>query len=608
MTFLAPAAAVLAVTLPAIVALYFLRIRRPTRIVPALHLWPDQIRDRQANVPWQRLRLSWLLLLQLLVAAFLVAAAVQPALPASASLAAHTIVLVDASASMQARDVSPSRFEQARRQAGALIDQLGPLDRMTLISVQSTPRIVASATGDRGRLHRALDGIVVSNGPADLSASLTLAAGLVRSGESARAYLFSDGIVEPLRATFVNGLPFPIEYDRIGVSGENVALTSLVVRTNAQSRAAYLRVHNFGQQARSFSLEWRSDAGLIDVRPMTLTAGQSQDLVLPVPDSATTVTARINAGDNFALDDAVTAIARTPRAFHVLLVTTGNVFLEQALRLRTDFQVDVVAPSAYHGSTVYAMTVFDRFSPAALPDAPFVMVDPPAGTSLAGGAAVGIGRVRASDAGDPLLTNVSLQDVHIARSQDMTRSTFGRALITSVQTPLVLVRDEPYRQALFGFDLHESDFPLRIGFPVLVQNLSEWMLPPTVPSRSFHPDEAVTIVPETAATDVTVTRPDGSKRSIAGGAIATFADTDQVGVYAVDQVVAGKTDRSWFAVNLFSDATSQLTPVDHLTLPPVQAAAGTQASHRGFLQVWPWIAVLGLVLVVAEWLAFHRGL
>src|SRR5919109_984400 len=318
MTFLAPAAAALALTLPAIVALYFLRIRRPTRVVPALHLWPNQILDRQANVPWQRLRRSWLLLLQLLVAAFLVAAAVQPALPADASLAAHSIVLLDVSASMQAKDVSPSRFDEARRQVGGLIDQLGPLDRMTLIAVEASPRIIASTTGDRDALHRALNGVSATNGPADLSAALALAAGLVRAGESARAYLFSDGIVEPLRASFSNGLPFPIEYDRVGVSGENVALTSLVVRTGAQSRAAYLRVHNFGQQGRSFSLEWRSDTGLIDIRPMTLAAGQAQDVVLPVPDSATTVTARIDAGDNFALDDAVTAIARAPRAFHVL--------------------------------------------------------------------------------------------------------------------------------------------------------------------------------------------------------------------------------------------------------------------------------------------------
>ncbi len=608
MTFLVPAAAALAMTLPAIVALYFLRIRRPTRVVPALHLWPDQIRDRQANVPWQRLRFSWLLLLQLLVAAFLVAAAIQPALPASASLAPHSIVLLDASASMQAKDVQPSRFDDAKRQVGAIVDQLGPLDRMTLIVVQSTPRIVASESGDRNAMHRALDALAPTNGPADLSAALSLAAGIVRSGEDARAYLFSDGIVEPLRPSFANGLAFPVEYHKVGVSGENVALTSLVVRSSAQSRAAYLRVHNFGQQTRSFTVEWRSDVGLIDVRPLTLAGGQAQDLTLPVPDNATTVTARIDAKDNFSLDDTVTAIARTPRAFRVLLVTPGNVFLEQALRLRADFQLDVIAPAAYRGATADAMTVFDRFSPPALPDAPFVMVDPPPGSPLAGGPGVGIGRVRASDAGDPLLTNVSLQDVHVARSQDLSRSTFGRALITSVQTPLVLVRDEPFRQVLFGFDIHDSDFALRIGFPVLMQNLTEWMLPPSVPSRSFHPDEPVTIVPESGATSVTVVRPDGSRRSLATGSIATFADTDLVGVYTVEQTAAGKTDRSWFAVNLFSDATSQLAPVDRLTLPPARVAATVQPVHRGFLQIWPWIALLGLGLVLAEWLAFHRGL
>jgi len=607
-TFLAPLAAALAITLPAIVALYFLRIRRPTRIVPALDLWPDQIRDRQANVPWQRLRFSWLLLLQLLVAAVLVAAAVQPALSASANLAPHTIVLIDASASMQAKDVEPSRLDEAKRQVGAMIDQLGPQDRMTLIAVQSTARIVGSGSGDHDALHRALNAIAPANGPADLSAALSLASGIVRAGEESRAYLFSDGILEPLRTSFANGLPFPIEYRRVGVSGENVGLTSLVVRAGAQSRAAYLRVHNFGQQPRSFTLEWRSDAGLIDVRSVSLAAAQAEDLALPVPDAANTVTARIEAKDNFGLDDSVTAVARAPRAFHVLLVTPGNVFLEQALRLRTDFQLDVIAPAAYRSSTSYAMTVFDRYSPSAMPDAPFVMVDPPAGSPLAGGAQVGIGRVRASDAGDPLLNNVSLQDVHIAKSQDMRASTFGRALITSLQTPLVLVRDAPFRQVLVGFDIHDSDLPLRIGFPVLMQNLSEWMLPPSVPSRSFHPDETVTIVPETGAKTVTVVRPDGSRRQLATGSIATFADTDLLGVYMVEQTVSGNTDRSWFAVNLFSDTTSQLVPVDRLALPPSKVFSTAQTNHRGLIQVWPWIALLALVLVLAEWLAFHRGL
>src|SRR5256885_8663898 len=108
MTVLAPLAAVLGLTIPAIIALYFLKIRRPTRVVPALHLWPSQIRDRQANVPWQRLRPSWLLFLQLLAAAALVAAAVQPVLPAGAPLAPPSILPLDAPPPLQATDLTPS--------------------------------------------------------------------------------------------------------------------------------------------------------------------------------------------------------------------------------------------------------------------------------------------------------------------------------------------------------------------------------------------------------------------------------------------------------------------------------------------------------------------
>jgi hypothetical protein len=496
---------------------------------------------------------------------------------------------------------------EAKRQAGALIDQLGPLDRMTLIAVGPTPRIAASVTGDRDALHRALDVISPSNGAADLSSALALAAGLVRPGDDARAYLYSDGILQPLRASFGSGLPFAIEYHRVGVSGENVGLTSLTVRTSAQTRAAYLHVQNFGQQARSVTLEWRADGHLLDVRPLTLASGQSQDLVLPVPSDATAVTAHLAGGDVFALDDSVTAVAKTPRAFRVLLVTPGNVFLEQGLRLRTDLQIDVVAPAAYKPSAAYAMTVFDRFAPPVMPDEPSIVIDPPAGSMLAGGAPIGIGRVRAADAADPLLTNIDLQDVHVARSQDLRQSTFGRPLITSLQTPLVLVREEPYRQVLFGFDLHESDLPLRIAFPLLMENLSEWMLPPSVPSHSFHPDEAVTIVPESGATALNVIRPDGSRRSPTPASIATFPDTDLLGLYTVEQTVAGKVDRSWFSVNLFSDPISQLKPPDRLTLPPTRTTA-VQATHHGQLEIWPWIALLALGIVTAEWLAFHRGL
>jgi hypothetical protein len=51
-----------------------------------------------------------------------------------------------------------------------------------------------------------------------------------------------------------------------------------------------------------------------------------------------------------------------------------------------------------------------------------------------------------------------------------------------------------------------------------------------------------------------------------------------------------------------------MAPVDRLALPPSKVLPTAQTNHRGLIQVWPWIALLALVLVLAEWLAFHRGL
>ena len=57
-----------AAPVPIIVAFYMLRLRRRERTVSSTFLWQQLVRDVEANAPWQRLRRSLLLLLQLLLA------------------------------------------------------------------------------------------------------------------------------------------------------------------------------------------------------------------------------------------------------------------------------------------------------------------------------------------------------------------------------------------------------------------------------------------------------------------------------------------------------------------------------------------------------------
>src|ERR1700682_84655 len=103
-----------AALLLAILATYLLRPRRPARRVSSTFLWLAALNDVQAQQPWRRVPPSLLLLLQIAAPVGMVTPLPRPFLLSAESTGPYTVVLVDASASMQAIDTVPSRFEMAR--------------------------------------------------------------------------------------------------------------------------------------------------------------------------------------------------------------------------------------------------------------------------------------------------------------------------------------------------------------------------------------------------------------------------------------------------------------------------------------------------------------
>src|SRR3954470_14408010 len=100
-----------------IILLYLLRMRRRDIRVPASFLWPERTDEVRANALIQKLRFSWLLVLQLLALTLVVFAVAKPQTKQHGLAGEVTVLVVDASASMGATDVKPSRFEEAKRLA-----------------------------------------------------------------------------------------------------------------------------------------------------------------------------------------------------------------------------------------------------------------------------------------------------------------------------------------------------------------------------------------------------------------------------------------------------------------------------------------------------------
>ena len=184
--------AILASVPPAIIALYFLKLKRQPLEVPSTYLWSRTIEDLHVNSIWQRLRQSLLLFLQLLLLVLLMLACLRPGWRGAKLTGDRFIFLIDTSASMSATDVEPTRLDLAKEQVLGLIDQMKSDDVAMVISFSDTVGGVQSFTNSRSVLRRYVNQIKPTNRTSDLREALRAAAGLAtrppRSLASGDAY------------------------------------------------------------------------------------------------------------------------------------------------------------------------------------------------------------------------------------------------------------------------------------------------------------------------------------------------------------------------------------------------------------------------------------
>src|SRR6185503_19855735 len=124
MSFLSPLALLGLLFVPVVLAMYLLKLRRDRQVVPSTLLWQKLLTDIEANAPWQKLRRTLLLLLQLLLVALLAVLAARPFLERPAGLAGDVVVVLDTSSSMGAADVPPDRLTEAKRQVFEALKEL----------------------------------------------------------------------------------------------------------------------------------------------------------------------------------------------------------------------------------------------------------------------------------------------------------------------------------------------------------------------------------------------------------------------------------------------------------------------------------------------------
>ncbi|MBE3559407.1 MAG: BatA and WFA domain-containing protein [Ktedonobacteraceae bacterium] len=613
MNLLVPAALAFSAIIPIILLLYFMRPKRQERTIGSTLLWRQALQDLQASRPWQRLRITPLLLLQLLAAIVIVLILARPAIFSSSPITGNTVIILQASASMQATDVAPSRFENARSSINDFIDTLGPNDRLSLITMAHTPQVLIADSADKNQLHAAVQRARVTNQDADLEQALSLATSLAQGRANAQILVIGDGhVINPNQQLIV---PVPVRYMRVGTDAPNAALMALSARTQRGKPVAFAQVANYSHQQRSIPVELRADNRLVSVQTVTLTPGATGAVQWnTLPPNARFLHARLLTQDVMSVDHEAWAIVGSPFHGRVLLVTKGNLYLQTALRLQDNVDLFETTPDKYVKSDLYDLTIFDGFVPPTLPAGAIFFINPPNGSYPFGtsGQEVKVSRITPGSDTLNLLANMNLSSIRtLSAAHQIKPAAWAQPIIESPETPLLLAGEQNNkRMAVLAFDLHASDLPLQPSFPILVHNLTQWFLPPPVGGDGqIAPGVPVTIQLWPGADKVTITGPGADQQPVqVGPPVMPFTRTDQTGIYQVTQHVRGQNLNGAFVINLFNPAQSRLAPAK--ALPVLHSTdftpGGNTISHE-LREIWPWIAALLLLVLCAEWWLFSRS-
>lgn len=634
---------------PAVVALYFLKLKRMPLEVPSTFLWHRTIEDLHVNSLWQRLRRSLLLLLQLLLLLLLILALLRPGWQGAQLSGDRFIFLIDTSASMAADDVEPTRLEDAKRRVGEMIEQMPSGDVAMLISFSDVARVEQSFTDNRGLLRSKLEQIEQTNRTSNIQEALHAAAGLANPGSAgassageqdvaeglpATLYIFSDGGFGPV-GNFEWGNLTP-QYVKLGREDvDNLGIVAFTAERNLEKpnqTQAFARIENYGDQDATVDATLYHNDLLRDVKRVEVPAKGSAGVEYELTDlggdglgDEGVLRLELSTGDALAVDDVAYTAINAPRRARVLLVTPGNEAVHLALGTQEADKladVSIVAPAVLAtkqhqqraASGAFDFIIYDRCRPPHMPQANTLMFGAaPPGDRWKAGELQGPPLIIDSDHLHPLMQFVEVGNLRIVEGFAVDPPDGGTVLVESDIGPLVAIGPrEGFEDVVVGFEIFSADgvntdWPKSRSFPIFMMNAVKYLggVRTSLAAESVRPGQPVVLRSATPVAEITVTSPSGRRTVVPRESenAFVFVESEQPGIYAVQEGSQANVVRR-FAVNLFDQQESNLRPraiaMEHETLE------GATAWQPARIDLWKWILIGGVGLLLFEWWVFNK--
>lgn len=472
---------------PALVALYMLKLNRRKRRIPSVQFVKGLVSENRGSSLFKRLTSNMLLFLEVLFLCLLVLALMNPGRSGQSLLVKKMVILVDNSITMSAREAGGvTRLAEAIEKAAAAVYD-NPNSSVDVIEFSSVPRLLTVAADGRDEAVARIRSIVPTHLPPDYRSAIALAEGLCGEGEAPEVHIFSDFCSwRGSDASFSRNTA--VFFRRVGETSRNAGVCALEVsEENASGGGAagydvFYTVKNYGEYEVSLPVSVFIDGKRSSTALLTLAPGARESrIVRKYGSRPASVSVEIISNDALAADDRRVWSSSGHKSFRALVVSEKPYFYRAALEAAGADSVDSCEPNiprALYRQREYDLAVIDETAEAMMIDkykcAGFIVFDPPSGffgMTHEGGESDAA--VRTPEFPFAYMRSVDLSDIYVHRMKKaVLNQNFSQIAYSSSSFPLFAIAG-PGSPDVFAafFDPRASNFPLKVSFPIFFSNV-----------------------------------------------------------------------------------------------------------------------------------------
>ncbi len=570
------------IAVPVIIILYMLRPKNKPLKIPSLYLWKQMADEIESASKIKKLKSSILMFVQIFIV-LLLTMIFAGLFIIGENNTENVLIVIDASYTMGAKDVDDSRMAYAKKLANDYVRNLDDNSEVTLLVLEEVPKTIIRDEKDKGFISNLINQIEVIDGICQVElVSETI--DTLREADQEVVYFgdrYFNGIsnIRTLQNTN-NYSVHNISYTKYLREGTITALTKIY---NHDKVAALIPV-SFYVDNKFFA------AKQVEIEPMS----SGKLFFENIPYDTTLLSVQIDGEDNLRVDDIAFKMVQVEKRQKALLVTLGNNFLEKALSLHPNVELYTSDnPNDLYGYDIY---IFDGIFPENFPvDGNYLVFNPDERELFNH-----IGYVE-----NPVFTTNEHQVTnHIESTEFATRVTS----VFEVQDQRNIIYNTSYgpsafemliqdnKAIVYGFDIHDTDLPLSIEFPILMMNTVDYLLTnQMVGEEELYVGDSVSIsiLPSTIKGKITspsgiVSQLDLNRREY------IYSGINEVGIYTITQEQEYDTLNEEFAVNIpyISENQGEINERDLIKTPLSTKSLGL------------YIGVLVLILILIEWFIY----